>query len=136
MLMLENGGDLNTLNQALQTPLAFASKTTLKRLDLVNGITTICNKNSANFNNNRLLDIDKERGTLKVNENCFFTMDKLKDSTIDIRGVNEKFKGVNLVSFGGKMEQEPKKKKEDENEESSFIKSKKDNFKYDFNDNL
>lgn len=122
--MLENGGDLNTLNHSSQTPLAFASKTTLKRLDLEEGIATISNKKTSSyFDNNRLLDIDKERGSLKLNENCFFTMDKLKKSTIEIRDVNETFKGVSLVSFGGKKEGEATRRREDESEEACSIHS-------------
>lgn len=31
---MDNGGDLNMLNDYLQTPLAFANKTILKMLDL------------------------------------------------------------------------------------------------------
>lgn len=127
MLMLENGGDLNTLNHSFQTPLAFASKTTLKRLDLEEGIATISNKRTSYFDNNRLLDVDKERGALKLNENCFFSMDKLKKSTIEIRDVNETFKGVNLVSFGGKQDEEFKKKEEESDELCSLhsVQSKK-----------
>ena len=129
--MLENGGDLNTLNHSSQTPLAFASKTTLKRLDLEEGIATISNKKSSFFDNNRLLDADKERGALKLNENCFFSMDKLKKSTIEIRDVNETFKGVNLVSFRGKNDEEVRRREEESEEACSIhtaVPSKKKDF--------
>ena len=56
MLLLDNGGDLNILNNNNQTPIAFAKESTIKCLDLERCIaTTSSHGGSLNFNNNSIL---------------------------------------------------------------------------------
>jgi len=42
---MENGGDLNLLNDCQQTPLVFADKSLLREMNLMQGVTYVVDKN-------------------------------------------------------------------------------------------
>lgn len=101
MLMLENGGDLNSLNFYGQTPLAFANEKTLKRLDLEDGIATIDISTQSNviFDNNRLLSVDKNKPIIQVEEGCDFKIDHMTETSDLIRIKDNSDGHLKIISF-------------------------------------
>lgn len=59
MLLITRGGNLNTLNFRLQTPIAFGGRNILERLGLTEAIATVSNQKdrSKEFDNNKLLRV-------------------------------------------------------------------------------
>lgn len=103
MLMLDNGGDLNNTNDFGQTPLAFASHSTLKKLDLENGIATTTNSSIHTFDNNKCLSSKKPKDLFRTNEFCHFQLDKMIDPSDKVRLVDQQHM-IHLISFNEKAE--------------------------------
>lgn len=101
--MLDNYGDLNNTNDKGQTPIAFASESTLKRLDLEKAIATTMTTTSSpsifkNFDNNQFLTKKRPNEKFQTNEFCNFTLEKMKEPVENVRFTNENHL-THLVSF-------------------------------------
>lgn len=116
MLMLDNGGNLNNTNDAGQTPLAFACLSTLKKMDLENGIATTQNSSIPTFDNNKCLIAKKPLDIFKSTEFCNFQLDKMVVPSEKVRMVDNT-NMTHLVSFDektGEIKQKECKLKLDE----------------------
>ena len=104
MLMLDNNGSLNSINDLGQTPLAFASRNTLKRLDLENAIATTTSSLVQNFDNNKCLLSKKSADNFSINEFCNFRLEKMVDPTDKVCVVDDK-QSRHLISFPEKLKE-------------------------------
>ena len=121
MLMLDNNGNLNNANDKGQTPLAFASESTLKRLDLENAVATTTSS-SLNFDNNKFLIGNSKKTTAndKFNEFCCFQLDKMVKPSDGVRIVDQQHK-THLISFPENVKTEETFEKVDEDLPKSRI---------------
>lgn len=105
--MLDHDGSLNRINDLGQTPLAFATRNTLKRLDLENAIATTTSSSVQNFDNNKCL-LKKSADNLNFNEFRNFQLEKMMNPTDKVCIIDNK-QLRHLVSFPEKLKENNQK---------------------------